>query len=105
MTKYKEYLRKKGIRLACDFPYMPYDNGTQSIIDVWTKCSDNNIVVFIEYSSVLVCEIIDRNGKIKIKDDFEPPCYYENDCFDEVDFECFERDIDLAYNYDTPLYQ
>ena len=102
MTKYKEYLRKKGIRLACDFPYMPYDNGTQSIIDVWTKCSDNNIVVFIEYSSLVVCEIIDKKGKMKIEDYKQN---YEENTFDEMDFERFGRDIDLAYNYDTPLYQ
>lgn len=103
MTKYKEYLRKKGIKLACDFPYMPYDEGTQNIIDVWTRCNDNNIVVFIEYSSLVVCEIIDRNGKMKIEDYKQN--YEEDIPFDEMDFERFERDIDLAYNYDSPLYQ
>lgn len=30
MTKYKEYLRNKGIKMECDFDYLPY-NGLESV--------------------------------------------------------------------------
>ena len=40
MTKFKEYLRAKGIKLECDYEYLPYD----SIECVETRVLDNYII-------------------------------------------------------------
>ena len=69
MTKWKEYLRKKGVKFECDFPMIPYDMGTQSILGIYPKCEDC-LKVIIEYSSIIVCEKIDKHGIIKIENEY-----------------------------------
>lgn len=59
MTKYKEYLRTKGIKLECDFDYLPYDH----IEAVKTRVLDDCVAV-IDYYNCTSPEymVYDRRG-------------------------------------------
>lgn len=59
MTKYKEYLRAKGIKLECDFDYLPYDY----IEAVKTRVLDDCVAV-IDYYNCTSPEymVYDRHG-------------------------------------------
>ena len=59
MTKFKEYLRAKGIKLECDYEVLPYN----SIEGVTTKVMDGCVVAVV-YSNCAGAEyaVYDRSG-------------------------------------------
>lgn len=75
MTKFKEYLRAKGIKLECDYGYLPYN----SIECVETKVMDDCVVAVV-YSNCVGAEyaVYDRSGV----------CSY----FDGVGYKAYIRD-------------
>ena len=88
MTKFKEYLRAKGIKLECDFEVLPY-NGIGAVT---ARVMENHIVVDIYHESLGDCyEVVNRYG--------------ECDYYREVDYhayvdepQCDPRYIDFLYD-------
>ena len=70
MTKFKEYLRAKGIKLECDYEFLPcgYIEG------VTTKVMDGCIVAVV-YSNCAGAEsaVYDRSGACSYYDSFDYP--------------------------------
>ena len=69
MTKYKEYLRAKGIKLECDYEYLPYgyvecvetrvlDN--YIIVDMFSNCAGWEYAVFNKHG---VCGCFDEDDR------------------------------------------
>lgn len=69
MTKWKEYLKNHGVKFECDYPMMPYDLGSQSILGIYPKCCDDCLKVIIEYNSIIVYEKINRYGILTIENE------------------------------------
>ena len=65
MTKYKKVIRKHGFKLENDFPMIPYDCGSQSILGVYTNILIDGLQILTEYNSLVTEAIIDRNGNIE----------------------------------------
>ena len=82
MTKFKEYLRAKGIKLECDYEFLPCNY----IEAVETKVMDNCIVVIV-YSNCAEAEYAayDRSGG----------CSY----FNRFDFNAYVEDSRYPYEY------
>lgn len=88
MTKYKEYLRAKGIKLECDYEVLPY-NG----IDAIMPCvMENHIVVCIYHESLGDSyKVVNRSG--------ERDYYNEFDYHAHVDEpQCDPKYIDFLYD-------
>lgn len=83
MTKYKEYLRAKGIKLECDYEFLPCGY----IEDVETKIMDSCIVAVI-YSNCADPEyaVYDRYGEHG----------YFDTCDDMSCIECFNCDPEFT---------
>ena len=65
MTRWKKEIRSKGFKLENDYPMIPYDLGSQSILGIYTNIIIDGLQILTEYNS-LVCEaIIDRAGNIE----------------------------------------
>ena len=64
MTRYKKYIKEKGLRLEHDYPMIPFDLGTQSVLGVYVTVNDD-IRILTEYNSLVSEAIIDRAGKIE----------------------------------------
>ena len=88
MTKYKEYLRAKGIKLECDFEVLPY-NGIDGIA---AYVMENHIVVGIYHESLGDSyAVVNRSG--------ERDYYNEFDYHAHVDEpQCDPRYIDFLYD-------
>lgn len=51
MTRYKKELRKRGYKLNCDYPYLPYNTTTALIIDgIYTTITKEYIIVTRVYN-------------------------------------------------------
>ena len=88
MTKFKEYLRAKGIKLECDYEVLPY-NG----IDAIMPCvMENHIVVCIYHESLGDSyKVVNRSG--------ERDYYNEFDYHAHVDEpQCDPKYIDFLYD-------
>ena len=69
MTKYKEYLRAKGIKLECDYEFLPCNY----IEDVATRVMDDGVVAIV-YSNCAGAEyaVFNRYGECN---------YYDSDAY------------------------
>lgn len=65
MTKWKKQIRRKGFKLENDFPMIPYDCGTQSILGVYVNIISEGLQILTEYNSLVTEAVIDRNGNIE----------------------------------------
>ena len=65
MTRYKKELRKRGFKLECDYPFLPYSCNNQPTIEgVRTYC-ENNKIFHITFSVVGDLKlVIDNNFNI-----------------------------------------
>ena len=98
MTKFKEYLRAKGIKLECDYEFLPcgYIEGvTTKVMDgcvvavVYSNCAGAEYAV---YSRSGECSYFDGDGhKPHVVDSHYDPEY--------IDWLCYTR-----YNISTALY-
>ena len=64
MTRYKKYIKEKGFKLEHDYPMIPFDLGSQSILGVYVMLN-NDIRILTEYNSLVSEAIIDRTGSIE----------------------------------------
>lgn len=62
MNRLKKEFRKRGIKLECDYPMIPYDEGSQSVLGVYVNCELPKVI--IEYNSLAVNCFLLRNGKL-----------------------------------------
>lgn len=65
MTRYKKEIKKHGFRLENDFPMIPYECGSQSILGIYVNLISEGIQILTEYNSLVAEAIIDRTGKIE----------------------------------------
>ena len=105
MTKYKEYLRAKGIKLDCD--YEEYYNG---IVEIATKVLDNGVAVGVRHESMgCYYAVYNRSGDCSYFNDFDFDAYIE-DSRDDVDFiywlhEMHCNESYVVYNTMLQMYQ
>ena len=64
MTRYKKYLKSKGVMLDNDFPFLPINRNDIYLFDVFTEVVDSGIDVFEEYDAGTKILHFDRNGTI-----------------------------------------
>lgn len=62
MTRWKKEIRKKGVKLECDYPMIPFDLGPVTVLGVY-DCKDWPGVI-VEYNVDVVKILIGRNGKL-----------------------------------------
>ena len=88
MTKYKEYLMAKGIKLECNFEVLPY-NG----IDAIMPCvMENHIVVCIYHESLGDSyEVVNRYGECDYYNEFDYHAHVDEPQYDP-------RYIDFLYD-------
>ena len=65
MTRWKKQIRKKGFKLEHDYPMIPYDCGSQSILGIYVNILIDGIQVLTEYNSLVTEAVIDRSGNIE----------------------------------------
>ena len=88
MTKYKEYLRAKGIKLECDFEVLPY-NGIDGIA---TCVMENHIVVYVYHESLGDSyAVVNRSGERDYYNEFDYHAYVDEP-------QCDPRYIDFLYD-------
>ena len=88
MTKYKNYLRAKGIKMECDFEVLPY-NGIGAV----TACvMENHIVVDIYHESLGDSyEVVNRYGECDYYSEFDYHAHVDEP-------QCDPRYIDFLYD-------
>ncbi len=64
MTRYKKYIKEKGFKLEHDYPMIPFDLGSQSVLGVYVMVHDD-IRIMTEYNSLVSEAVIDRAGSIE----------------------------------------
>lgn len=64
MTKWKKEIKRHGFKLENDFPMIPYDCGSQSILGIYVNILNDGLQILTEYNSLVTEAIIDRAGKI-----------------------------------------
>ena len=105
MTKFKEYLRAKGIKLECD--YEEYCNG---IVEIATGVLANGIVVGVHHENVgYHYAVYNRSGDCSYFNHFDFDAYIE-DSRDDVDFiywlhEMHCNESYVVYNTMLQMYQ
>ena len=105
MTKYKAYLRAKGIKLDCD--YEEYCNG---IVEIATGVLANGIVVGVHHENVgFHYAVYNRSGDCSYFNHFDFDAYVE-DSRDDVDFiywlhEMHCNESYVVYNTMLQMYQ
>ena len=81
MTKFKEYLRAKGIKLECD-----YEANRNGIVEIATCVLDNGVAVGVHHESMgYQYAVYDRSGD----------CSY----FNQFDFEDYMEDLRCPSEY------
>lgn len=65
MNKWKKEIRKHGFKLENDFPMIPYDLGSQSILGIYVSILSDGLQILTEYNSLVTEAVIDRAGKIE----------------------------------------
>lgn len=65
MTRYKTYIKEKGVKLEHDLPMIPYDYESQSILGIYVNIINNGLQIITEYNSLLTECVIDRAGRIE----------------------------------------
>ena len=92
MTKFKEYLRSKGIKLECDYEFLPCN-----YIEAVTTEVINDCIVVIVYSNCAGAEyaVYNRSGDCSYFNHFDFDAYIEDSrCPSEyIDFLC-----DMGYD-------
>ena len=69
MTRYDKELRKRGYKLECDYPWLPYEVGNITIKAVITKIVGNRIVFITCYNIGCSFELLDSYFNI-VNSDF-----------------------------------
>lgn len=54
MNRFKKYVRSKGYKLECDYPYIPFDIGSQSIEGVYVNSEYAYITIYCSSITSLV---------------------------------------------------
>lgn len=65
MTRWKKQIKNKGFKLETDYPMIPFDLGSQSILGIYTNIIIEGLQILTEYNSLLCEAVIDRSGKIE----------------------------------------
>ena len=68
MTRYNKELRKSGYKLECDYPWLPFEQGSIEIEEVNTKIVGNRIVIITCYDVGCSLEFLDRNFNVVDRD-------------------------------------
>ena len=96
MTKYKEYLRAKGIKLECDFEVLPY-NGIDGIMPC---VMENHIVVCIYHESLGDSyKVVNRYGEYDYYNEFDYHAHVDEPQHDPryIDF-LFDTGCNKSFN-------
>lgn len=64
MTKWKKEIKRHGFKLQNDFPMIPYDIGSQSILGIYVNILTDGLQILTEYNSLVTEAVIDRAGNI-----------------------------------------
>ena len=88
MTKFKEYLRAKGIKLECDFEVLPY-NGIDGIMPC---VMENHIVVCVYHESLGDSyKVVNRYGECDYYNEFDYHAHVDEP-------QCAPRYIDFLFD-------
>lgn len=107
MTKYKNYLRKRGFWLECDYDVLPTSFGLESVT---TKICDFGILITRYYNVLVTRRLITTNGDIiEARDNFDnvERKITQFLLFDEIGgyiFALDENDKIIAIVFNTELY-
>lgn len=64
MTKWKNEMRKRGVKFENDYPCIPFDAGSQSVLGVYASKDEPKVI--IEYSSLVSIVRLQKNGTLKV---------------------------------------
>lgn len=64
MTKWKKEIKKHGFKLEHDYPMIPFDCGSQSILGVYVNILTDGLQILTEYNSLVSEAVIDRAGHV-----------------------------------------
>lgn len=64
MTKWKKEIRRHGFKLENDYPMIPFDLGSQSVLGVYVNILHDGLQILTEYNSLVSEAVIDRSGKV-----------------------------------------
>ena len=64
MTKWKKEIKRHGFKLQNDYPMIPFDLGSQSVLGVYVNILHDGLQILTEYNSLVSEAIIDRAGKV-----------------------------------------
>lgn len=64
MTKWKKEIKKHGFKLQNDYPMIPFDLGSQSVLGVYVNILHDGLQILTEYNSLVSEAVIDRAGKV-----------------------------------------
>ena len=64
MTKWKKEIKKHGFKLEHDYPMIPFDCGSQSILGVYVNILADGLQILTEYNSLVSEAVIDRAGHV-----------------------------------------
>lgn len=64
MTKWKKEIKRHGFKLENDYPMIPFDCGSQSILGVYVNILSEGLQILTEYNSLVSEAVIDRAGNI-----------------------------------------
>lgn len=64
MTKWKKEIKRHGFKLQNDYPMIPFDLGSQSVLGVYVNILHDGLQILTEYNSLVSEAVIDRSGKV-----------------------------------------
>ena len=60
MTKWKKEIKKHGFKLENDYPMIPFNLGSQSVLGVYVNILHDGLQILTEYNSLVSEAVIDR---------------------------------------------
>lgn len=100
MTRTKQYLRNLGIKFDCDYPYLPYTEGGNTLETTYLTSVNNHIYVVVSYTSLTLVYELERTGHLRMVEEREWDEANEG-IFEYSDYER-EEAYALADEYYTP---
>lgn len=67
MTKWKKEIKRHGFKLEHDYPMIPFDCGSQSILGVYVNILTDGLQILTEYDSLVSKAVIDRAGHVNFE--------------------------------------
>lgn len=100
MNKTKKYLRGKGYKFDCDYPWLPYEDGQLTLEGAYLEFTKQKVFYIKVFTSITMVYELERSGLCRLVESREWEEINKDD-YEYSDYE-YEEAFGLADDYYTP---